>query len=764
MAKNQDAKARSKMRKQTYMLFIAMATPLIIYIALHMGYVQDSPNENPGEVILKAIIHITEKPLVMFPNSIHSLKYMAIMFFVLIIGVLSVSVKGKLTDADKDASGSAQWNEDRAAYNKKFNEPFGDPKKTNGYSNMILGKDLRLSTEGRTRRNAHQAIFGGSGAGKSYSIIKPNALQMNCGYVFTDPKGELLEELAVPLENNGYEIKIFNTSEMHKSMRYNPFAYIRNEDGVRSMVKCIIDNTRGTDEKSGDPIWEDSMTALLQAIVYYMLEEIDNPRERNFANVMRMLRLAQIDENNTRSKSTFDIMFEELESKNPESMAVKSYKTFRVGSGNTLKSILITTMTRLDVFSIPAVASLTEYDTLHLEEVGRKRQALFIITPAADETYNFLVATLYTQLFETAYYQVENKMPFSYLLQNEHDTYLCCENKEEVELKASLISDSVVKYNSYDERYDIYSSDGSILIESFSTEKSAKWFQEHAKGNIVKGKRSMSYHVRFMLDEFANIGKIPGFVGRLSTMRSYNLSCTIILQNLNQLKKIYGDDMGTIIGNCDTFIFLGSQEKDMIEYVEAFLSKTTKRQKSSSIAHGKGSNSESYQFTSASLMAFNEIREMDEDDSIIFIRGLKPFYERKFDLKEHPLYKMCGSASDDYKYKITLDNRKKVNEERDQKIIQKEKEKNYSEELKKGDNNVISMPLDIVNVFNMICEGDFSNLESKIEMDNNTVDESVASSEEDSKKSEENFKKSEEESKPKRNQGNLWDEVNDFFS
>lgn len=764
MARQQDAKIRAKHRRQGYILILSIAIPIIIYVSLHMGYVQESSGENIAEVCMKALMHMTEKPLVMFPNSSYSLRYMGIMLLILIIGVLMASVNAKMEDADKDASGTAHWNEDMASFNRKFNEPFGNAKKTDGYSNMILADNLRLSMLGKTRRNAHQAIFGGSGTGKSYTIIKPNALQMNCSMIFTDPKGELLEELAVPLENNGYEIKVFNLSQMNKSMRYNPLSYIRDENGVRSMVKCIIDNTRGTEEKSGDPIWEDSMTALLQAIVYYMLEEVENPRERNFENIMKMLRLAQIDENNTSSKSTFDLIFEDLAEKNPESMAVKSYRTFRIGSGNTLKSILITTMSRLDVFNIPAVANLTAYDTLHLEEIGKKRQALFIIIPAADKTYNFLAATLYTQLFETLYYQVENELPHTYQLQNGHDTYLCCKSKEEVEIKKALIPDSVIEYDSETERYNLLCSEKKILIESFTTQKAAEWYKAHATGKIVKGKRTLPYDVRMMLDEFANIGKIPGFVEKLSTMRSYKISCTIILQNLSQLKKLHGDDMGTIIGNCDTFIFLGSQEKDMIEYVESFLSKTTKRQKSSSISRGKGGNSSSYQFTAASLLAFNEIREMDEDDSIIFIRGLKPFYSRKFNLANHPMYKKSGAYSDDFKYAITLDNRKKVNEDRDERIIEEEKEKTYAKELEKGDEQVISMPIDIVNIFGKICEGDMSNLADMIEFDDDS-DGKVAETEEEKKIAAENFEDAENMAKPKKKEDkyDLWEAMSDMM-
>ncbi len=736
-----DQDQRKKYRRQNILTFGAILFMVLEYFALHMGYVQEERGQNIFTVMGMAVGHIIKEPLTFMPFQVYTLWYSLFFLFLLALGLLYFWIQETMRAHDRDASGTAHWNTDMKSYNKRFNTPFGKTE-TNGYDNMILAKDLYLSMNGnKTRRNAHQAVFGGSGAGKSYSLIKPNALQMNCSYIFTDPKGELLEELAHPLEENGYEIKIFNLSRMHQSMTYNPFAYIRDENGVRSMVKCIIDNTRNTEQNTGDPIWEDSMTALLQAIVFYMIEELP-VKERNFANVMKMLRLAQVDENNVNSKSSFDLLFEALEEKNPTSMAVMSYKTFRIGSGKTLKSILITTMTRLDVFNISAVATLTGTDTLHLEELGTKRQALFIIIPAADKTYNFLAATLYTQLFETLYDQVENECSQSYYLEKGHDCYLWGKNKDEIKEKAECIPCSVIVENEERNRFEVWDKDKTILIDSFTTKKAAEWFRSHAGGKVVKGRRSLPYDVRFMLDEFANIGRIPGFVEKLSTMRSYHLSCMIILQNLAQLKKLYQDDMGTIIGNCDTFIFLGSQEKDMIEYIESFLGKTTKRQQSMSVSHGKGSNSESYQFTAASLMAFNEIREMDDNDCIVFLRGQKPFFKKKYDLRDHPNYKLTGAASDEYKYIIRLDNRKKIDEERDEKQIKEDKEKRYEEGLSGGADRVISMPISAVEVFDRICEGDPSKLRERIVIESEP--EPVAETQEEKRKAEAAFEETKE--------------------
>lgn len=752
-----DAENRKKQLFQTFMIFGTLIYLCLVYVTLHIGHMSAIyPSISTLEAITSGISHAFSKPLLILPVADFSyLIYASVAFLIL---VFYMYANEKRRDTDKNASGDAQWNNDMIAYNKKYNEPFGKGKDTSGYGNIILAKDLYLSLNGsKTRRNCHSVVFGGSGAGKSYSLVKPNILQMNGSFIATDPKGDLLEELAHPLEENGYEVKIFNLSEMQKSMCYNPFAYIRDDNGVRTMVKCIIDNTRGTDEKSGDPIWEDSMTALLQAISFYMIEKCP-PEERNFSNAMRMLRMAQIDENNTSAKSPFDLLFEKLEQENPESMAVMSYKTFRIGSGNTLKSILITCMTRLDVFNMRSVAALTNRDTIHLEELGKKRQALFIVIPAKNKTFNFLAATMYTQLFETLYHQVENEFPQKYLLQKDHDTYLVGDSKEELKLKQKLIAASTIKHNKKDDCYEVWGD--KILLDSFTTERAAKWFIDHAKTGckIVRGKRALPYDVRVQLDEFANVGKIPGFVEALSTMRSYKIWCTIILQNLGQLKKMWGDDTSTIIGNCDTFIFLGSQEKDMIEYVQAMLAKTTKRQKSTSLSYGKGGGSESFQFTGGNLMEFNQIREMEDNDCIVFLRGEKPFKKTKFDYHQHPKWELTGDCNPEFKYVNTLDNTKVHDEKRDKKQSAEDKQKRYEKQIEQtGKDSVISEPKDTEDIINKVTGGKLDTLTKVMSFDDDSNDLTVAEKPEDVKKSEEKFKESEEEIKNEVVDGDIWD-------
>ena len=752
-----DAKKRKKQLFQTFLIFGTLLYLVVIYFTLHIGHMPAVNSKLSGfDLISAGIQHALSKPLMILP--IVDVSYLLYGSFLFLIVIAYVYFSEKRRDVDKNASGDAEWNDNMAAYNKKYNEPFGKAKDTSGYGNTILAKDLYLSLNGsKTRRNCHSIVFGGSGSGKSYSLVKPNVLQMNASFICTDPKGELLEELAHPLEENGYEIKIFNLNEMHKSMCYNPYAYIRDDNGVRKMVKCIIDNTRGT-QNTGmqDPIWEDSMTALLQAISFYMIEKCP-PEERNLSNAMKMLRMAQIDENNTSAKSSFDLLFEKLEQENPKSMAVMSYKTFRIGSGNTLKSILITCMTRLDVFNMKSVTALTSRDTIHLEELGRKRQALFIIIPAEDKTFNFLAATMYTQLFETLYHQVENEYPTSYLLQKGNDTYLTSQSKDELKTKQGLIGKSKVKFNAKEERYEVWADN--ILLDSFSTEKSANWFIEHAKDGckIVRGRRALPYDVRFMLDEFANVGKIPGFVEKLSTMRSYRIWCSIILQNIGQLKSMWGDDSNTIIGNCDSFIYLGSQEKDMIEYVQTMLAKTTKRQGGTSLNYGGGGN-ESFQYTGANLMEFNQIREMGDNECIVFLRGEKPFKKMKFDYHKHPKWELTGDCNHDFKYDNQLDNTKVQDIKKDKKQSAEDKQKIYEMQIERtGEESVISKPKDTGEIIDKVTGGRLDTLTKVMSFDDDAEDLSVAATPEDIKKSEDKFDESAEEMENEEFTGDVWD-------
>ena len=734
---------------------------LLLLFTLHMGCIKPEYENNPIKIMQLAMEHIQEKPLAILPFTSYSFVYPMIGTCIFGVIMLYAYLMVIRRDTDKDAGGSAKWNTDMKAYNKKYNTPFRSIK-TNGADNIILAKDLYMSMNGhKTRRNCHQIVFGGSGTGKSFSLVKPNGLQMNSSYVFTDPKGELTEALAGPLEDAGYEIKIFNLSKMSDSLCYNPYAYIRDENGVRSMVNCIVENTRKEGTSGGEQIWDDSMTVLLQAISFYMMEKL--PKEEcNLSTAMKLIRLAEVDENNSSAKSELDILFDNYEKANkeagkPESMATKCYKEFRIASGKTLKSVLITTMTRLSAFDYSNVASLLKRDELHLEELGRKKQVLFIIIPTADKAFNFIAACLYTQLFEYLYYLVENIYPHSYFLQKEvnglTETFLWGETIEEVKAKKKMLHGA--KIVEKENHYEAVSKED-IFIERFLNKKAAEWFLANAGGKIVPGDRTLPYNLRFMLDEFANVGKIPGYVEKIATMRSYKMWCTIILQNQSQLKKMWDDDMNTIIGNCDTMIFLGSQEKDMIEYIQAMLGKTTKRQQGTSIG-GKGGGNESYNYTGTDLLDFNQIREMADDDCIVFIRGEKPFYTTKYNYTEHPKYHLTGDADKALRYEIPYNSQRVIDSKIDKKQSHDDKVARYKKEIARDEKKIINGPsYETESILNKVCNGNPEQLKECLELEHES--EKVANTEAEKKIAKEEKEKSEKLKIAMQEQdANLWD-------
>lgn len=514
--------------------------------------------------------HIQEHPFAIFP--IPSQTWTGLLLILIVGMMLWVKEQKKKKQAPGEEEGSAKWNDAISSYNKKFTDP-------KDKQNMILTQEIKLSMDGRkTRRNNNILVVGGSGAGKSRFFVKPNVLQANSSYVVTDPSGELLESTGYFMEKKaGYRVRIFNLVQMEFSDHYNPFHYIHTDEDVLAMITTLIRNTTPSGASKGDPFWEKSETALLEAICFYLYYEV-REEDQNFSNVMRMMLLAKVKENQEDYKSTLDIMFEQLEKRNPNHIAVKYYKIFKMGAGKTLKSILISATTRLGAFNLGRVQNLTNVDTIDLSTIGDEKTILYVVIPSADSTYNFLVSMMYSQLFSSLYFHAEN------------DSEVC------------------------------------------------------------KHKR-LPYEVRFLLDEFANIGEIPDFEKKLATMRKYAISCSIILQNLSQLKTMYKDAWESIIGNCDSFLFLGGQEQTTLETVSKKLGKRTIIENGYSRSRGgQGSRSESENLKGRDLMTPDEISRMDNNCCILFIRGLFPFFCHKYDYPRHPNYKWTGDNKDEYLY------------------------------------------------------------------------------------------------------------------
>ena len=483
-------------------------------------------------------------------------------------------------------------------------------------NNIILTNDVKMSLNTRqTRKNLNVMVIGGSGSGKSRFFVKPNLMQANTSYVCTDPKGELLRSTGKMLEGYGYKIKVFNLIDMSHSHNYNPFQYIYDVDGnysataVIKMVNVLMKNTQKEGGGGGDQFWDDSTKALLAALCFYLVE-CENKEMQNFSEVMKLLKKAEVKEGEENFQSDLDLMFDALEfpekykteeaenneqfknlkltdhAKNakPASqyMCLKYYKDFKKAAGDTAKSILISTAVRLQAFNIPEVMDLTCCDTLHLEELGDELSALYIIIPSSDDTFNFLAAMMYTQMFDVLY----------------------------------------------------------------------------DRANFKHGGR-LPVHVRCLLDEFANVGTIPRFEELLATMRSMEISANVIIQNLSQLKKMYKDSWENVLGNCDSLLFLGGQEPTTLEHVSKTLGKETIDTRSRNRTKGKnGSTSENDGILGRELMTVDELKVMKDNECILFVRGLYPFFCDKFVIEKHPNYKLLEDS--DKKNAYLLSNIKSV--------------------------------------------------------------------------------------------------------
>lgn len=453
--------------------------------------------------------------------------------------------------------------------------------------NLILTNTERLSLDTKkVRKNLNILTIGGAGTGKSRFFVKPNILQANTSMVITDPKGELLRDTGYSLEQQGYRIKVFNLIDMSSSCRYNPFAYIKKESDVLKVINNLIKNTNASKSGGSDPFWEKAEIALLQAVFLYIFYELPE-FEHNFKTVFALLRLAEVKEDDEHYKSEFDFLFEKLREENPNHIAVKQYDIFKMASGKTAKSILISAGVRLAPFGIEDVERLLLEDDLELHTLGDEKTALFVLIPDSDTTFNFIVAMMYAQLFDSLYYQAD----------------------------------------------------------------------------FVSG-GSLKYHVKFWLDEFANIGQIPEFDKLIATMRSRNISVSVILQNMTQLKGLYKDTWETIIGNCDTILFLGGQERSTLEWVNKGLGKQTIDTRNTSQSRGKNSSSStSYSSQGRDLMTIDEIAQMPDSNCILFIRGLRPFYSEKFKLENHPNYKLLYEANSDYYFDSAMGVKKSADDE-----------------------------------------------------------------------------------------------------
>ena len=476
-----------------------------------------------------------------------------IFIFLLIYGLgIGVYYAMKRNYRKGEEHGSAKWGDPR-----QLSRKYADKSKPD---NILLSQNVRIGLDGRKhRRNINVMVVGGSGSGKTRFYAKPNVMQCNTSFVVLDPKGEILRDTGYLLEQQGYELRILDLIHTERSHGYNPFTYLRDDKDVLKLVGNIVRNTTPKGAQSNDPFWERAETALMEALILYLVHEAP-PFEQNFPMVMEMIGAADVREEDEEYASVLDELFERLEMRDPENLAVKQYNIFKLAAGKTAKSILISLGVRLEKFNLPQIAGVVCHDEMDFPSLGEKKVALFALIPDNDSSLNFIIGMLYTQLFQELYYRADH----------------------------------------------------------------------------VYGGR-LPVHVHCVMDEFANVALPDEFDKILSTMRSREISVSIILQNLAQLKALFEKQWESIVGNCDEFVYLGGNEQSTHEYISKMLGKATIDTNTYGQSKGRSGNySTNWQITGRELYTPDEVRMLDNRYALLFIRGERAVQDGKYDLLHHP--------------------------------------------------------------------------------------------------------------------------------
>lgn len=507
----------------------------------------------PGRNLFELMEVLTEK--LNHPFQLHYTEYT--IKSVLVCTLLYAAGIGIFYSSQKnyrrgEEHGSARWGDARQICKKYSQKPYSQ--------NILLTQNFRISLDTHEhRRCLNILVVGGSGAGKSRGFALPNIMQCCCSMVITDPKAELLRKTGGLLEKKGYEVRVFDLINPDTSFCYNPFEYVHDDKDVLRLISNLIQNTTPKGSQSSDPFWEKSETALLQALMLYLLHEAP-PEEQNFAMIMEMLGSAQVKEEDEDYESPLDILFDRLEMRDPDSIAVKQYHIYKQAAGKTAKSILISVGVRLAAFNLPQIAKLTNTDELDLSSMGERKVALFCCIPDADTSLNYLVGMIYSQLFQTLYYMADR----------------------------------------------------------------------------VHG-GALPVPVNCIMDEFPNVSLPNEFEKILATCRSRSIYCSIIIQNMSQLKALFKDSWESLVGNCDEFLYLGGNEKETHKYVSELLGKETIDTNTYGQTKGKsGSYSTNFQQSGRELLQPDEVRMLDNQNALLFIRGERPILDTKYDLMKHP--------------------------------------------------------------------------------------------------------------------------------
>lgn len=551
---------KNSLKIQNKSMFVKQNLPYLVFWYIGNILSHHVQSYVGGDVIDKILQGILEIQKLSFMPSVHLVDILVGVFLAFLMKLIVVS-KGKNSKKFRQGKeyGSARWGK------LSDIEPYIDEDFKN---NILLTQTERITMNGRPKnpkyaRNKNVLVIGGSGSGKTRFYVKPNLMQMHSSYCVTDPKGTIVLECGKMLKDNGYEIRILNTINFKKSMKYNPFAYLHSEKDILKLVQTIIANTKGDGEKSGEDFWVKAEKLYYTALIGYIWYEAPK-EEKNFATLLDMIDASEVREEDESYMNPIDRLFEALEKRNPTHFAVKQYKKYKLAAGKTAKSILISCGARLAPFDIQELRDLMMEDELELDRLGDRKTALFVIISDTDDTFNFVVSIMYSQLFN-----------------------LLCD-----------------------------------------------------KADDVYGGR-LPVHVRCLLDEFPNIGLIPKFEKLIATIRSREISASIILQAQSQLKAIYKDSADTIVGNCDSTLFLGGKEKTTLKELSETLGKETiDLYNTSETRSNQKSFGLNYQKVGKDLMSQDEITVMDGGKCIFQLRGVRPFLSGKFDITKHKNYKL----------------------------------------------------------------------------------------------------------------------------
>ena len=550
MLRRQNRERRKAVRRDKssleYLLLYGFGAAAVIWIGLLIA-----PVVNGGLIgIIRNFGKIMDEP---FKVRICEDSFKTVLILLVCYGLgIGVFISSERNYRRREEHGSARWGDARV-----INKKYADRDMSN---NKILTQHVSIGLDGRKhRRNLNVLVCGGSGAGKTRFYAKPNILNANSSYVILDPKGELLRDTGNVLLKKGYDIRVIDLINMDRSHCYNPFKYLKTDNDIQRLVTNLFKNTTPKNSQSQDPFWDQAAQMLLLALIFYLHYEAPT-EEQNFPMVMEMIRAGDVKEDNEQYQSPLDILFAKLEMRNPEHIALKYYRSYRSGAAKTLKSIQITLMSRLEKFNLESLAGITQYDEMELDKVGERKTAIFTVIPDNDSSFNFLVGSLYTQLFQQLYYQADIK----------HD--------------------------------------GRLPV-----------------------------HVHFVMDEFANVALPDEFDKILSTMRSRQISVSIIIQNMAQLKALFDKQWESIVGNADEFLYLGGNEASTHEYVSKLMGKETIDFNTYGQSKGRGgSYSTNWQITGRELMTADEVRMLDNRYALLFIRGENPVKDLKYDIMRHP--------------------------------------------------------------------------------------------------------------------------------